>query len=140
MHRSRPRIFTRVQLRSWLILIGSFRTSERINCITRTSKMTLARNPSKTNHKECTHRYVNTLKLWNDSLAKFLSLFSERSLKYKINNRNLCYKLEGIHSRNSLLCGQSSSNLTSVVTSAAKSDYSRIFSSFWTAFFFENST
>ena len=51
--------------------------------------------PFNTNHKESTHRYFNAVKLWNTSLGKVVNLFWERALKYKINNRNLCHKLEG---------------------------------------------
>ena len=52
--------------------------------------------PFNTNHKERTHGFVNAVKLWNNSLGKFVNLFSERNPKYKINNRNLCHKLEGL--------------------------------------------
>ena len=45
--------------------------------------------PFNTSHKESTHRYFNAVKLWNNSLVKFVSLFLERTLKYEINNRNL---------------------------------------------------
>ena len=65
--------------------------------------MPLELNQFKTNYKERTYRDFNALKLWNDSFAKFVSLFLERYLKYKINNRNLCHKLEGMHSGNSLI-------------------------------------
>ena len=51
--------------------------------------------PFNTNYKERTHSFVNAVKLWNNSLGKVVNLFSERYLKYKINNRNLCNKLEG---------------------------------------------
>ena len=64
--------------------------------------------PFNTNHKESTHRYFNAVKLWNNSLVKFVSLFLERTLKYEINNRNLFHKLEGIHSRNCPIWGKAS--------------------------------
>ena len=51
--------------------------------------------PCNTNNKERTHRYFNAFKLWNNSIGKVVSMFSERYLKYKINNRKLCHKLEG---------------------------------------------
>ena len=51
--------------------------------------------PFNTNHKESTHRYSNAVKSSNNSLGNFVNLFSERRLKYKINNCNLCNKLEG---------------------------------------------
>ena len=51
--------------------------------------------PLNTNHKERTHRLFNAVRLWNNSLGKFVNLFSERTLKYKINNRNSCHNLEG---------------------------------------------
>ena len=51
--------------------------------------------PFNTNHKKPTHRKINAVKLWNNSLGKVVNLFWERSLKYKINDRNLCNKLEG---------------------------------------------
>ena len=51
--------------------------------------------PFNTNYKERTHRSLNAVKLWNNSLGRVVNLFSERSLKHKINNRNLCNKLEG---------------------------------------------
>ena len=44
---------------------------------------------------DLTHSLSNAVKMWNNSLGKVVNLFSERSLKYKINNRNLCHKLEG---------------------------------------------
>ena len=47
-----------------------------------------------TNHKKSTHRKFNVVKLGNNSLGKVVKLFWKRSLKYKINNRNLCHKLE----------------------------------------------
>ena len=51
--------------------------------------------PFNTNHTERTHRNFNVFMLWNDSLVKFVSLFLERTLKHKTNNRNLRHKLEG---------------------------------------------
>ena len=51
--------------------------------------------PFNTNHTERTHRNFNVFMLWNDSFVKFVSLFLERTLKHKINNRNLRHKLEG---------------------------------------------
>ena len=51
--------------------------------------------PFNANHKERTHRFFNALRFWNNSLGKVVNMFSERYLKYKINNRNLCDKLEG---------------------------------------------
>ena len=48
-----------------------------------------------TNHMDCTHRLSNAIKVWNNSLGKVVNLFSERALKYKKNNPNLCHKLEG---------------------------------------------
>ena len=51
--------------------------------------------PFNTNHKKPTHSLSKAFKLWNNSLGKVVNLFWERYLKYKINNRNLCHKLEG---------------------------------------------
>ena len=51
--------------------------------------------PFNTNHMDCTHRLSNAVKVWNNSLGKVVNLLSERALKYIINNRNLCHKLEG---------------------------------------------
>ena len=51
--------------------------------------------PFNTNHKKPTQSLSNAVKLSNNSLGKFVNLFLERSLKYKINNRNLCHKLSG---------------------------------------------
>ena len=44
---------------------------------------------------DCTHSLSNAVKVWNNSLGEVVNLLLERALKYKINNRNLCHKLEG---------------------------------------------
>ena len=51
--------------------------------------------PFNTNHMDCIHRLSNDVKVWNNSLGKVVNLLSERVLKYKTNNRNLCHKLVG---------------------------------------------
>ena len=51
--------------------------------------------PFNTNHMDCNQRLSIAVKVWNDSLGKVFNLLSERALKYIINNRNLCHKLEG---------------------------------------------